>query len=681
MCSVVGCDSWRRSARRFMLPEDPEKRLEWVQFLFDVNGQRLKESSWTDISVCREHFTCDCFINPSAAPGTAQLKCGAVPSVCIKAEPEEPELKEEPTDVAPQCEQLETCPSPTPMKEETSSIRSAPASPGSCYTSDSSTSDYNQMLQKIDNLDIIRKKVALLQEKGQYVVNEKRLLRLFRSKCPLCHSEVKAEKVVQGVLFVLNQQCLQCDYRRQWKNLSDVGIPAAEDVHLTERTEISLETVSTSNEQSRVTGVPQIDQVIGEESDPMQESDGSSGPEDIDSDEDWQPTEEIVLYDQLMSDSEEESSYEEEEPLPKYRQLCTDCGRFFDRRKPHACEHKIKPYSCNICGKRCVNEIYLGIHSRVHDENYEHPCKYCNVTFKTKTDKIAHEQTHLTQKKPYKCPDCSETFAKNGARRIHLRVHRDPEHFQCHFCGIVFPRKIALHRHLFVHTGEKPYKCSVCQRGFKQSNHLKSHMRLHTGEKPYSCQHCDKSFNHNVSLKSHVQRYHTPGSGHERKKQNEREQDSDDAQGNGKKTSADSQPDNAEEEQDAEEEVQLRRKCPPKRRRARTGRPVGRPKRSADEKMQGQGLDTEAANVKGRTSKRMQSSDEESEESFDFTEVEEEEEVTVGAQRSRRRPKSPDSDSDFDPTEIKKRRVCKNDSKGPDGHRGRPRKTQVVEDA
>ena len=90
MCSVVGCDSWRRSAQRFKLPEDPESRLEWVQFLFEVNGQRLKESSWTDITICTEHFTDDCFIHVTPETGTVRLKFDAVPSLCIKSEPEEP---------------------------------------------------------------------------------------------------------------------------------------------------------------------------------------------------------------------------------------------------------------------------------------------------------------------------------------------------------------------------------------------------------------------------------------------------------------------------------------------------------------------------------------------------------------------------------------------------------------
>ena len=89
MCSVVGCD--RRSAQAFKLPEDPERRLEWVQFLFEVNGQRLKESSWTDIAICGDHFTEDCFVDMSPSTGMVQLKSCAVPSQFIQPEPQEPD--------------------------------------------------------------------------------------------------------------------------------------------------------------------------------------------------------------------------------------------------------------------------------------------------------------------------------------------------------------------------------------------------------------------------------------------------------------------------------------------------------------------------------------------------------------------------------------------------------------
>uniref|UniRef100_A0A3Q4MVY5 THAP-type domain-containing protein n=1 Tax=Neolamprologus brichardi TaxID=32507 RepID=A0A3Q4MVY5_NEOBR len=60
------------------------RRLEWVLFLFEVNKQRLKESSWTDITICSEHFTDDCFVS-LALSGSVQLKPGAVPSLWTMA--------------------------------------------------------------------------------------------------------------------------------------------------------------------------------------------------------------------------------------------------------------------------------------------------------------------------------------------------------------------------------------------------------------------------------------------------------------------------------------------------------------------------------------------------------------------------------------------------------------------
>lgn len=97
MCSVVGCDSGPRVAQRFKLPEDPERRLEWVQFLATVNKQRFKESSWTDIAICSKHFKDDCFENLAPCmSGKAQLtlKPSAVPSSCFQSGETEPKVEQ-----------------------------------------------------------------------------------------------------------------------------------------------------------------------------------------------------------------------------------------------------------------------------------------------------------------------------------------------------------------------------------------------------------------------------------------------------------------------------------------------------------------------------------------------------------------------------------------------------------
>lgn len=89
MCSVAGCTSL---AQRFTLPRDPDRRLEWVEFLATANEQQFKESSWMDFTICCDHFTNDCFenvtANRSVPTGMVRLplalKKDAVPSLCVQ---------------------------------------------------------------------------------------------------------------------------------------------------------------------------------------------------------------------------------------------------------------------------------------------------------------------------------------------------------------------------------------------------------------------------------------------------------------------------------------------------------------------------------------------------------------------------------------------------------------------
>ncbi|XP_031710993.1 transcription factor E4F1-like isoform X1 [Anarrhichthys ocellatus] len=706
MCSVVGCDSGRRGTQRFKLPEDPERRLEWVQFLATVNTQRFKESSWTDITICSEHFEDDCFDsrtrNHPGVTGKVQLtlRPGAVPSLCLRSEETTCVEPEETTEVACLRDQLKTCDGPTTFSEESMAVQGSPTEVVSCSTDTSNAFVSGQMQPKHMDFDLIGQKAALLQMKGKYVVNEKRLLKLFSRKCPSCGSQVQMEKVTCGLLMILNQQCLQCDYRNQWKSQVDASVPRAEDQHLTEVEEVTPE--SQQAVPTGATGAHEIVAVIDEQSEPIDES---SGQGDLDSDDDWKQangsSHARVLIKKIEEETEEEDDEEEDDgdeedvdeeeedgdypPLPvKHSRLCTECGVLYNKQRPHTCEHKIKPFSCNICGKRCVSEKALITHSRIHDENYEYQCKYCHATFKTKVDKITHEQVHVIQGKPYKCPDCPETFATNKERRIHLEDHRGPQQLKCPICGIDFLWPLSLQRHLAVHTGDRPFKCSECQRGFKQAGHLKSHMRLHTGERPYKCPHCDKCFNHNVSLKSHVQRYHSPGSERERmkEKRNKRASDTSDAQDNWNKRGADSGLDNVEDEQDTEEEEEeeaAQREMIYRPKKKSTGRPIGRPKRhEPGYSEEGQSSNAKSGKPKARKSKRTQCRDEESEAkpsdsgTCDSAEEESSKEAIKNTARSRGRPNNSDSDCDFDPEERKKKRYSSGKSSGK--RRGRPRR-------
>ena len=406
------------------------------------------------------------------------------------------------------------------------------------------------------------------------------------------------------------------------------------------------------------------DEESAKESDSSDEGEGSDEG-GVNSDSEWNPLDEALLQD---SEEETEDEDEEEKDSPgglKINELCNECGRFFSPLKPHTCEHKIKPFSCNICGKRCVSEVALKLHSRVHSETYEIPCKYCHVTFKRKVDKLKHEQIHEDRNDPYKCPDCPKIFPTSQARRIHLSYHRTSREYKCGVCGFEFRKTSHLRRHSVVHTGLKPYKCSVCERAFNQESNLKSHMRLHTGEKPYKCPRCDESFNHNVSLKSHVQRCHSSRSRQEHKigKINEKASSASDAEYNESKSGNGSESDNADK-QDTGETVQKETTGLPKRIRRRTGRSRGRPKSNPDgySVPSGQNKDQclNAKTLKSKLKKLKKSGeiDEEleleqsdSDISFNSEEEEEQEQKARRSTRTSRRRPTKDDDADFDPEE------------------------------
>lgn len=424
-----------------------------------------------------------------------------------------------------------------------------------------------------------------------------------------------------------------------------------------------------------------------EESEPEDELQDSVDHGDVDSDKDWRPDPGAFTV-KLFPPKRNEESSEGAGCLPvapQSSQLCADCGTFFDRRKRHACKHKVKPYSCNICGKRYSSQTGLNHHSRTHDENFEFACKLCHVAFKVQADHLSHEQIHVAEGKLYKCSHCLETFVTNKERKIHLEVHKGPKQTQCNICESEFASPAVLQRHLAMHTREKPYECVFCQRGFTQVGHLKTHIRLHTGEKPYRCQHCDECFNHNVSLKNHVQRRHTPGAGPEHRKASVQEGNRGDARANGNKTGEDSDFEVKEEEQDTGEDVQMEEIYLPKTKKKSTGRLKGRPKNFGsnnilEDEKEGRESDTGTSRACVKRQKMTPFTNEDSKmtpsdsnTSFDSAEEEEKRNKTVMKNTKRKkRPKTLDSDSDFNSADMK---VGSRQNKSSSGkQRGRPRR-------
>ncbi|KAL1020794.1 hypothetical protein UPYG_G00004750 [Umbra pygmaea] len=384
----------------------------------------------------------------------------------------------------------------------------------------------------------------------KYVVYEDCLLPLFKA-CPVCHSTCSIDQFIQDTLLTINQTCDHCDHRSQWRSCSfnlpvgslasltdaSTGPPISFAVHSLENEdndELQLEydevvcnnsledfqtlvfettlclDIDEENLNDEEDGEGDVEEGDVEEGD-VEEGDGEGDVEEEDGEGDVE--EENVEEEELVSDKKDS-------PV-----LCPDCGTLTKSFKAHVCEH-IKPFNCEDCGKRFVNQASLEQHSIVHQTGYVHNCMYCLKSFQNRPEKLRHEESHPRVDKPFTCPHCRTQFRLMSARDKHILNHRGRKRHFCKICKLEFTGTNTLNRHMLVHSKEKPYKCPECERSFNQSGHLKSHMRLHTGERPYKCQHCSKSFNHNVSLKSHVLRYHPDGGSGTKQQENNSETES-----------------------------------------------------------------------------------------------------------------------------------------------------------
>uniref|UniRef100_A0A1Q3F3C3 C2H2-type domain-containing protein n=1 Tax=Culex tarsalis TaxID=7177 RepID=A0A1Q3F3C3_CULTA len=133
-------------------------------------------------------------------------------------------------------------------------------------------------------------------------------------------------------------------------------------------------------------------------------------------------------------------------------------------------------------------------------------CEFCFQEFSQLAEKFEHETGHMSEQKPYKCPQCQNAFKDKVGLRSHIRIHSSVKRYKCQFCEMRFHQRGNLKAHERIHVGAKPYLCPHCGKGFAENGNLKNHIRFHTGERPYSCtvQECSKRFRTHYSRTIHM---------------------------------------------------------------------------------------------------------------------------------------------------------------------------------
>ncbi|XP_022690589.1 zinc finger protein rotund-like, partial [Varroa jacobsoni] len=132
-----------------------------------------------------------------------------------------------------------------------------------------------------------------------------------------------------------------------------------------------------------------------------------------------------------------------------------------------------------------------------------------HTIFGSKADLRLHTQSHMRETKPYKCSQCSKSFANSSYLSQHTRIHLGIKPYRCEICQRGFTQLSHLQQHIRTHTGDKPYKCRHpgCNKAFSQLSSLQSHSRCHQTDKPYKCNSCYKCFADEASLLDHIPKH------------------------------------------------------------------------------------------------------------------------------------------------------------------------------
>ena len=115
----------------------------------------------------------------------------------------------------------------------------------------------------------------------------------------------------------------------------------------------------------------------------------------------------------------------------------------------------------------------------------------------------------MRETKPYKCTQCTKSFANSSYLSQHTRIHLGIKPYRCEICQRKFTQLSHLQQHIRTHTGDKPYKCRNpgCVKQFSQLSNLQSHSRCHATDKPYKCNACYKCFVDENALLEHIPKH------------------------------------------------------------------------------------------------------------------------------------------------------------------------------
>ncbi|XP_037820855.1 PR domain zinc finger protein 5 [Lucilia sericata] len=122
----------------------------------------------------------------------------------------------------------------------------------------------------------------------------------------------------------------------------------------------------------------------------------------------------------------------------------------------------------------------------------EKTCEICERKFVNGKTLSKHIKTVHNKIKPFNCNVCGKKTARKASLIIHMRQHTGEKPLACKSCKFSTRDPSVLHKHQMRHELAGKLKCSLCDYSCIQSNALKRHIRLNHVEyyKEISCDLC-----------------------------------------------------------------------------------------------------------------------------------------------------------------------------------------------
>lgn len=170
---------------------------------------------------------------------------------------------------------------------------------------------------------------------------------------------------------------------------------------------------------------------------------------------------------------------------------------------------------CSICDKMVgwYRDHLYWIHANQLDTN-KYECKECQAIVTRGYFPNHFKQQHSVFQEPKKCPNCDESFIKEGDFFNHVQKHQyasksRTNNFMCDLCGRSYDRRRSLEIHMInKHTDQK--RCSHCNKAFDKSVY-RQHVREENAKRhlgAFMCDICGFKANYKHHLAQHIARVH-----------------------------------------------------------------------------------------------------------------------------------------------------------------------------